>query len=333
MKKYSIYALAVALATLLVITGCDSQLTENSETTDNQTLAYQGSMDANSDQSDFIEFSIEEIMNSLNDKLAAEGLNYRVRMAEYITAEGSGEAGNTVFAKDVGNKQLGTDFVPNDARRTWSNPGAPGDTDDITYAIDQTPGPAGSTPFLGGLSGTDATAAIQRAMGTWDAQTCSDLSLTEISTGIDISATLFFFSGGFIGNPTVVADIQHAGFNVNWGNNILGVAFSFVFVGPNGPTDVDNNGKTDKAFTEIYYGPFFPWADDGTNPDLETVALHEAGHGLSQAHFGQIFVTKSGKFKVAPLAVMNAGYTQVQRDLKGTDKGGHCSNWAEWPNN
>ena len=29
-----------------------------------------------------------------------------------------------------------------------------------------------------------------------------------------------------------------------------------------------------------------------------------------------------GKFKVSPLTVMNAGYTQVQRDLKGTDNGG-----------
>lgn len=337
MKHYSHISLYVAAILLFLLAACDNQITEVSEPSDNTSLAFNGAMDAKSDQVADFEISIEDAMSSLNHKIAAEGLDYRVFMAEYITTEGGVEAGNTVFAKDVGNKQLGLDFVPNDTRRPWSNNVGPvlNGTDDITYAIDQTPGAAGSTPLFGGLSGADATAAIQRAMGTWDAQTCSDLSLTEIPTDIDISAVINFFSEGVSGNPTIVADIQHAGFNVNFGNNILGIAWSFVFTGPDdSPTDVDNNGKADKAFTEIYYGPFFPWADDGTtNPDLETVALHEAGHGLSQAHFGKIFMTKKGKFKVSPLAVMNAGYTQVQRDLKGTDKGGHCSNWAQWPNN
>jgi len=30
---------------------------------------------------------------------------------------------------------------------------------------------------------------------------------------------------------------------------------------------------------------------------------------------------------------MNASYTGLQTSIGKTDKGGHCSNWAEWPNN
>ena len=67
---------------------------------------------------------------------------------------------------------------------------------------------------------------------------------------------------------------------------------------------------------------------------METVALHETGHGLSQGHFGKAFVTNSnGKLHFAPLAVMNAGYTGVQQSLAGTDNWGHCSMWGSWPNN
>ena len=35
---------------------------------------------------------------------------------------------------------------------------------------------------------------------------------------------------------------------------------------------------------------------------------------------------------LAPEAVMNAAYTGPQRELLGTDNGGHCSIWGNWPN-
>ena len=99
-------------------------------------------------------------------------------------------------------------------------------------------------------------------------------------------------------------------------------------------TDIDNNGRADTAFREIYYDPSFSWADDGTSDiDVETVALHELGHGLSQAHFGKVFVDKKGNVKFAPKAVMNAVYVGPQPLLLGTDGAGHCANWASWPNN
>ena len=93
------------------------------------------------------------------------------------------------------------------------------------------------------------------------------------------------------------------------------------------------------AFREIYYNDGFTWEIDPNDQpgdgrfDLQTVALHEAGHGLSQAHFGAAFTTGNGKLHVAPLAVMNAGYIFGQQQLAGSDNGGHCSNWANWPTN
>jgi len=30
---------------------------------------------------------------------------------------------------------------------------------------------------------------------------------------------------------------------------------------------------------------------------------------------------------------MNATYSGVQTSIGKTDNGGHCSNWASWPNN
>jgi hypothetical protein len=62
--------------------------------------------------------------------------------------------------------------------------------------------------------------------------------------------------------------------------------------------------------------------------------LHEAGHGLSQQHFGSAF-TDSGNESLhfAPRAVMNAAYSGIQTSISETDNAGHCSNWANWNNN
>ena len=227
--------------------------------------------------------AIAEMMDEVNVALEAQGADYRVAMAEYVTGDGD-EAGATVISKDLGNKQLAFDFVPFDARRAgWSGP-AGGPTDNITFAVDQT---GDAVPPFGGLSAAATTAAIQRAMGTWDGQICSTLPINQNPDfGIDIGVIAFIFGLG--GSPFVLADVQHAGWrDINFGGGVLGATFTFFFPSPG---DIDNNGKLDAAFREIYYDPSFSWADDGvSNVDVETVALHEAGHGLSQAHFGNIF--------------------------------------------
>ena len=73
--------------------------------------------------------------------------DYRAMKAEYLTAPGDA-VGNTVIAKDVGNKQLADDFVPGDPRRGLERC-IDATFDDITYASDQT---GDAVPILGGLT-------------------------------------------------------------------------------------------------------------------------------------------------------------------------------------
>jgi hypothetical protein len=268
-----------------------------------------------------------EYLDGINEVLAAKGMNYRVAAAEYITASGSQEAGNTVLSKIVGNKQLGHDFVPDDARRTWSAD----DGNTITYAIDTT---NDAIPFGGGLSAAETDAAIESATNTWRDVNCSDLGLTRNPDfGLDIGVVAFI--NGLGGSPFILADVQHGGFReVNYAGGVIGVTHTFVFTDGGVPTDIDNNGKADVAFREINYDPSWIWADDGVaNIDVETVALHELGHGLSQGHFGKVMIKNNTALKASPRAVMNALYTGPYAELAGTDNGGHCSNWGEWPNN
>jgi hypothetical protein len=259
-------------------------------------------------------------MASVNAGLEADGANYRVEYAEYLTA--GDEAGTTVYFSDVGNKQLSFHWVPGDPRR--------GGATDITYIIDQAE--ASNLPI------SDTNDAINRAMDTWDSVNCSDIPITYLPWDLGDLGFVQWLNG-LGGSPFVWADITHAGWIPYLGPNVLGVTFTFGFCDPCSPspvwTDIDNNAKGDTAFREIYYNSNFPWGiDTGFPIDVETVALHEAGHGLSQAHFGKLFSTdKNGKFHFAPRALMNAGYTGVQQEVKKSDNGGHCSIWASWPNN
>ncbi len=269
-------------------------------------------------------------MDALNVQLEAEGAAYRAAAAEYVTPSDGGEAGATVLSKVVGNKQLTFDFVPFDPRRSWSGP-AVGAQDNITFAIDQT---GDAVPVFGGLTGAQTTAAILAAMATWEGLTCSTLPLSHNPDfGLDIG--LIAFLNGLGGSPFIFADVQHAGWrDINFAGGILGVTFTFIFVVGGQPTDIDNNGVSDAAFREIYYDPSFSWANNGVaNIDVQTVALHEAGHGLSQAHFGTVALKSDGSLLAAPRAVMNALYAGPLRALHGSDNAGHCSNWAAWPIN
>ncbi len=266
---------------------------------------------------------IEAWMASVNESLAQH--NILLEKIEYYGADG---AGNTVFFNNRGNKQLASDFVPGDARR--------GGFTDIAYARDGIEATTSS-----GLTKVQTDGAILSAMNSWDNVSCSKgLILTDIgSSPFDLGFVQALIGAG---GSFFFTDIMHSGFTSSLfdivfgpGSNVLGVSFTFIWIdGSGNPTDIDNNGKSDAAFRDIYYNDAFSWAIDGSDFDVETVALHEAGHGLSQGHFGKLFRTdKNGKLHFAPRAVMNAGYTGVQTSINATDKGGHCSNWAQWPNN
>ncbi len=267
---------------------------------------------------------VESWMAAINESISGSGIELGV--VEYYGADG---AGNTVFFNNRGNKQLGHDFVPGDIRR--------GGFTDIAYARDGTEGATSS-----GLTQAQTDGAILNAMTTWDNVTCSSgLVLNNLgSSPFDLGYVEALVTGGAHG-AFVFTDLMHSGFNTTVtdaifgpGSNVLGVTFTFWWIDGSGdPTDIDNNGKADVAFRDIYYNDSFFWAI-GSNIDVETVALHEAGHGLSQGHFGKLFRSNgNGKFHFAPRAVMNAGYTGVQTTIGATDNAGHCSNWGQWPNN
>lgn len=272
----------------------------------------------------FADYSwIQEYGDSANQALAAAGSDLRIATAE-VLLEGA-EQGATFFFMDVGNKQLSADFVPNDPRRAWGTPNA------INYLVDLSDGAT-----LSGLSAAQTDAAIDRAMDTWEFDTdCSNLPIPEVpdpGDDPDLIDAIFGF-GPPPGPGWPYSDIVHGGWTTFFPPPILGVTFTFIFTSGGVPTDINNDGKTDAALREIYYNTLFNWQIDA-NIDVETVALHEAGHGLSQGHFGSLFRTDAnGKFHFAPLAVMNAGYTQVQQDLAPTDLAGHCSIYGQWPQN
>ncbi len=273
---------------------------------------------------------IVALVDAANDRLAQMGADYYISKVETLADGESGEMGQTILFKDVGNKQLGSDWVPGDPRR--------GGRTDITYRTD------GTEPSTDAV---DTFGAIDSAMSTWDDETCSAIPITDLGdTGADIGFVQSLVPG-FGGNPYILeplvagADISHAGvlpgawFDAFFGtNSILGVAFTLVFF-----DDLDGDGRGDTAYKEIYYNDGFTWTnnpDDAPGDglvDFESVALHEAGHGLSQAHFGSAAIVQNGNIRISPDAVMNAGYIFARQDLQSSDRGGHCSNWGSWPNN
>lgn len=275
---------------------------------------------------------ISPFLVEMNEKLAVEDLDVRIDRATWITPAATGQAGQTVFANDRGNKQLDLHFVPGDPRRD--------ERTNITYVIDGTDGAA-----TGGLANDDTEPAIDRAMATWQDVECADVTIDKaVDPGMDIGFVEALFTDSGLPMPVQFADLIHGGwlpaefFDAiadDGADFILGVTFTLTFVDDDdNPTDIDGDGKTDVAFREIYYNNNFAWGiDTGGSPiDVETIALHEAGHGLSQGHFGRIHQTDAnGKLHFAPFAVMNAAYSRQAQALEGTDLSGHCSIWGSWP--
>lgn len=271
------------------------------------------------------EEAVRATMGRINAQLAAQNANYRLEVIETY-GDGVNGMGITVFFADRGNKQLPDHWVPADPRR--------GGFGDIAYITDLVDGATSS-----GLTAADTTAAIDAAMATWDAQVCSAIPITNLGAyAFDLGVAQYLL--GYGGYPGWFADFTQAGFlpssffdllQPGGGSFILGATLTFVWLDGGDPTDINNDGKGDVAFREVYYNDAFPWAI-GSTYDVETVVLHEAGHGLSQDHFGAAFLSPNGRLHFAPRALMNAVYSGVQRTVVGTDNAGHCSIWASWPN-
>ena len=252
--------------------------------------------------------------------------------AEYMASGEDGEVGNIIFFNNRGNKQLGADFVADSQYNIFTD-----QTNDVSYYIDE------SRPSDDLDVGT-STQAVERSMTTWNDITCSELGVFRrpFNPGVKTGVVAGAFGYGDPVDPIFgwVSDVVHAGWlpleffddiSGGRGANILATTFTFVVVIDGVYSDDDNNGLRDVWFREIYYNDNHDWAD-GTHIDVETVALHESGHGLSQGHFGKAFFNKGG-VHFSPRAVMNASYSGIQTSIEKTDEAGHCSNWAAWPEN
>jgi hypothetical protein len=315
----------LVLAGAVFLTACGESATPTSESANAPDFARTSIPEA---------VRVSPLLARMNVTLAARKAHFRVDHAEWVTRGESNQAGQIVFANDRGNKQLDFQFVPGDPRRGHGNA--------ITYLVDQSDG---ATSTGARLSNAQTEAAIDREMHTWETTTtCSNFSiikLTDSGADPDVADGLLGFGG--IGTP--FADITHAGWAPaaffdalapDGSQFILGVTFTFFFDDATGnPTDIDHDGKGDAAFRETYYNDAFEWGintDNSTAIDVETVALHESGHGLSQAHFGKIFGTLANlRLHFAPRAVMNAAVSTQQHSLTGSDMAGHCSIWGSWP--
>lgn len=291
-----------------------------------------------------IEAGIQAMMSYVNAQLESNEEDYRLGVVDYITSGNNNQAGRTVFFKFVGKKVLDEHFVPGDPRR--------GGFTDISWINDLWDGATWS-----GLLSSETAAAIERAMETWNSQNCATIPLKDLGdTNDDLGVAQYML--GFGGSPDFEADITHAGWLPpaffdeifpNGGSIILAVTFTFWFTDSSGDdTDMDNNGLLDVAFREIYYNNSQNWGIDapvwGPPPDVfplppqppvdvETIALHESGHGVSLNHWGKAFLDAGkGKVHFAPYALMNPVLWVLQQDLEGTDKASFCSIWASWPN-
>jgi hypothetical protein len=340
------------LAAVFAIAACEeTPTTPTTEDTAEEVAGFEGALFAKKAAEGmpkgeaFDQSPIEADFSAIDARLAEHGLAARLGMIEYITV--AGYAGRTVLASDRGNKRLLFHFVPGDPRRFGSNA--------IFYAVDETEAEA-----FPSVPATATEPAMDRAMATWNGMTCSTIPIAKVpSGGVDLGVVQLF--AGF-GGSLLVTDYMHAGwlppaffntepfFPPDGADFIVGATFTFGLVDGAGDfTDVNNDGRLDAAFRETYYNNGFPWGID-TNVfpfvDVESIVYHEAGHGLSQGHFGDIFTDGSGRCDLvdtgicdpthlhfAPRAVMNATYSGLQQAPTGTDTAGHCSIWGSWPNN
>ena len=223
--------------------------------------------------------------------------------------------------------------MPFDPRRSdWS--GTSPESDDVTFSVDETGDAVPPSTVVVPITAAQTGAAIAGAMATWDAVTCASIPLTaNAAGGHDLGVYAYLVTGGARGGPEVVADLHHAGWrDVNFPGDVLGATITFVFLDADDqPTDLDQNRRVDVAFREVYYDPSWIWRVDGGDVDVESIAVHEAGHGLSHGHFGTPLVRHDGSFHASSLAVMNALYQGPLRTLLGTDNSSQCNDWENWP--
>ena len=272
---------------------------------------------------------VSPTLDMLNERLAQMGLNVRIVKAEFVGAFNGKAVGHTLVCKDHEMRQIGQ-YVPRDSRRN-------ADGLNIRYLVDQ----SDVTPN-GAVTSAQAEAAIDRAMANWNAVPCNKAAIVkQVDSGADPDLVDGLIGFGGVGTP-FLADIVHAGwvppaffdfFLPGTGTSSLAVTFSSILLDAPSGHDINGDHYWDVGMCETYYNNHFSWGINADPPtaDVESVALHEAGHGLTMGHFGSIYIQNDGSVQFSPFAVMNAVMFGKNHVLQGSDNGSCCGIWASWP--
>lgn len=278
----------------------------------------------------------DQIVATLNATLF-ESTPYKVSEVHVCMTRTAASASTTVETIDQQfQSTLPSRWVTNDERRNWNGDNDLNDLDWLAF-----------TPFAVANGTYDALPIYQSMYAKWETGgSCKTLNIDQ--TPYDLSMgnpSLILGIGGLPPAELPMADVSVIGFlpapifeALLGSPNVLGVAFSFVFVDEvTGEPTKTTRGKEDKAFTEVWFNDGFVWSD-GAAPaaiDLESVILHEFGHTLNLGHFGilQSFTTNGTvKYVYQPVNTMNALYIGEPRNFLGpNDKGNYCEAWGSWP--
>jgi hypothetical protein len=346
--KFSRLVAPGALACALALTACADEATDAPA----GAVALEGASVLSSKAKESITIedqgTVSSLLGQMNASLAASGSRMRVAKAELIVDPKTWDGTSTIiFANDRG-RGIGTEWVEGDPRRE----GRTG----VSYAFDL----AGRQPVVRNAAGgfrlatfAEVEVELERGMSAWRDETCSDAAISRVAVPTAIDPDLL--DDLFNGAPEVpgrtyaqVSDIVQAGWQPSSffrafagpaGDNILGVAFTFVFVDDAGEiTDIDRDGNEDTGLVEIYYTTRYLWTSvpDPTAIDFNAIITHETGHGMGLAHFGKLFVTRKdasdgiqlADVKYAPRALMNAAYVDGTGTIFGTDRSSFCQIWA-----
>jgi hypothetical protein len=286
--------------------------------------------------SDGVEYS--PTLAGYNVALANNGIsNVRIDRADLLVTPDGWNGVTTLIANDRTHQEDSL-FVAGDPRR--------GGSAAISYIFDESHGaalafanPTGNAVVT--LPSTVTGARVDASMARWETEpSCPAPTVVKVPyTGVDPDLIDGLILGPPFGVGTPQADITQGGWlpatffdalEPNGSASILGVTFIFVD-GSGNPTDIDNNGRADVAFREIYFNRRFAWSEGPSRPrgiDIDSVATHESGHAFGLDHFGKVFLDNNGVIKFAPRAVMNAVYVSPFADLAGTDNASFCSIWA-----
>ncbi len=254
------------------------------------------------------------VMEDFNRTLRAEWMDLRIEQVELLTVRQE-RAGGRIHTQPFR-------WVAGDPRRAAQGP-------DLTYRIDLAEG-FGSNDLAPGTT----EEAIDRAMASWGSDAClQKLRVVKRQSATPVDADIFDsqFGYGEFGDYRA-ADVVHAGWlppnffervtGPGGGESVVAISVTFIYVNLEGePSDLDGDGYMDAAHSEIYYNQGFAWTAGATEGqvDIESVALHEAGHAFGIGHID-----------LRHTAVMNSVYAGTRTGLQSHDHAALCSIWASW---